>query len=364
MAGKPRDRVGQVYSDGETSITITSISDRRGKSGEAYWNGQCSCGKMRYEIAGSHLFHGFRKSRKSVCSCLDCANKKKSDIAIDNNQKSEEKRREDANMRREVLRGAVPEEWFELPLTRTEANQLGVAQYFSAEPCSAGHQVPRQSDGSCMECKRLDMARRRATPEGKAKVREYSKRRWADPEVRAKAQAQRAAWAKTEQGRASLRKSFRSFYTEHRDRLMTEHAAYLRRRTKSDPAFRLRRNLASRIYQALKNQKTTKDSTTMKLVGCDLQSFVEFIEAQFEEWMSWENMGDWHVDHVRPCASFDLSVPEQQSVCFNWRNLQPLDGDENYEKRDGYTPADEEAWIERMQALGYEGELFLRYEET
>ena len=145
---------------------------------------------------------------------------------------------------------------------------------------------------------------------------------------------------------------------------MEKHAAYQRERTKSDPVFRLRRNLGSRIYQALKYHKTVKTRNTMNLVGCDLQSFVDFIEAQFEEWMSWENMGDWHVDHVRPCASFDLSVPEQQSVCFNWRNLQPLDGDENYEKRDGYTPADEEAWIERMQALGYEGELFLRYEET
>ena len=61
MAGKPRDRVGQVYSDGETSITITSISDRRGKSGEAYWNGQCSCGKMRYEIPGSHLFDELKR---------------------------------------------------------------------------------------------------------------------------------------------------------------------------------------------------------------------------------------------------------------------------------------------------------------
>ena len=87
-------------------------------------------------------------------------------------------------------------------------------------------------------------------------------------------------------------------------------------------------------------------------------------ETLFEEWMNWENMGEWHVDHVRPCASFDLSDPQQQSVCFNWRNLQPLNGNENYEKRDSYTATDEEAWIERMQALGYEGELFLRYEET
>ena len=81
--------------------------------------------------------------------------------------------------------------------------------------------------------------------------------------------------------------------------------------------------------------------------------------------MNWDNYGrdGWHVDHFRPCASCDLNDEEQQLVCFNWRNLAPLDSFENYSKGDNYEPHDEAAWSYLMRELGYEGELFLLFEE-
>jgi len=60
---------------------------------------------------------------------------------------------------------------------------------------------------------------------------------------------------------------------------------------------------------------------------------------------------------------FDLFDKEQRKVCFNYRNLQPLWAEDNLSKSDDYTPLEELAWVERMQSLGYEGELFLKYEE-
>ena len=71
----------------------------------------------------------------------------------------------------------------------------------------------------------------------------------------------------------------------------------------------------------------------------------------------------WHVDHIRPCASFDLTDKKQQLVCFNWRNLRPMWGAENISKSDNYDPADEVEWAYMMRELGYEGELFLLFEE-
>lgn len=51
--------------------------------------------------------------------------------------------------------------------------------------------------------------------------------------------------------------------------------------------------------------------------------------------MTWENYGPvWHVDHIRPCASFDLQDPAQQRECFNFKNLQPLFAKENLKKGD------------------------------
>ena len=48
--------------------------------------------------------------------------------------------------------------------------------------------------------------------------------------------------------------------------------------------------------------------------------------------MTWKNHGIWHVDHIRPCASFDLTKDEEQRECFHYKNLQPLWGPDNLAK--------------------------------
>ena len=54
---------------------------------------------------------------------------------------------------------------------------------------------------------------------------------------------------------------------------------------------------------------------------------------------------------------------EQQLVCFNWRNLRPMWAAENISKSDDYDPADEVDWAYMTRELGYDGELFLLFEE-
>lgn len=74
----------------------------------------------------------------------------------------------------------------------------------------------------------------------------------------------------------------------------------------------------------------------MELVGCSIDKLKQHLESKFTEGMSWDNYGDWHVDHIKPCASFDLSDPEQQRLCFNYKNLQPLWAADNLSKGDSY----------------------------
>lgn len=98
--------------------------------------------------------------------------------------------------------------------------------------------------------------------------------------------------------------------------------AYCAHRYHTDPVFRLTKILRARLYDALNGR--TKSAATVELVGCPVSALLPHLEAQFLPGMSWENYGEWHVDHRRPCASFDLSDPEEQRACFHFTNLQPL----------------------------------------
>ncbi len=97
---------------------------------------------------------------------------------------------------------------------------------------------------------------------------------------------------------------------------------YQRNRRKADLCYRIKRNLRIRVWGALKG--INKSTPTLELIGCDIKEFRKHIERQFVEGMSWDNYGEWEVDHIRPCASFDLTDTEEQSVCFHYSNTQPL----------------------------------------
>ena len=117
-----------------------------------------------------------------------------------------------------------------------------------------------------------------------------------------------------------------SFHIERRNK-------YIRNRKKTDPIFKLTANLRRRTLLALKGQ--LKSAPTMKLIGCTVDELRRHIESQFEPWMTWKNHGLWHMDHIKPCAKFDLTDPEQQRICFNWSNLQPLERMANLRKGAG-----------------------------
>jgi len=112
-------------------------------------------------------------------------------------------------------------------------------------------------------------------------------------------------------------------------------AAYLRKRYSENSQFRLAQLLRTRIRRALVKQNATKRNSTTCLVGVSFQELRAHLEKQFRPGMTWENHGTiWEIDHIRPCASFDLSDFEQQKICFHYSNLQPLFSEENRKKGD------------------------------
>jgi len=95
-----------------------------------------------------------------------------------------------------------------------------------------------------------------------------------------------------------------------------------KRRRSNDPHFKLIENLRHAVYTKLKQQKC---SSSIKYLGCDIKSYKSYLESKFLPEMSWENYGEiWEIDHIRPCASFDLTILEEQQKCFHYTNTQPL----------------------------------------
>ena len=117
---------------------------------------------------------------------------------------------------------------------------------------------------------------------------------------------------------------------ENREHHNAYQRSYINERRKVDINFRLLKQMRSRMSNALK--RNYKSAKTMELTGCTMEFLRAYLESKFEDGMSWDNYGVWHVDHIIACANFDLSDPEQQRICFHYTNLQPMWGEQNLKK--------------------------------
>lgn len=102
-------------------------------------------------------------------------------------------------------------------------------------------------------------------------------------------------------------------------------------RSLSDSA-RIAKNLRKRVYNAFKRSSARKYGKTRDLIGCSGKELVEYISSKFLPGMTLENYGEWHIDHIKPVASFDLRDQDQCRQCFGFRNLQPLWRHDNLSK--------------------------------
>lgn len=122
----------------------------------------------------------------------------------------------------------------------------------------------------------------------------------------------------------------KEYNLRNRDVLNEKSCERNKQRRKIDPVFVLIRRERVRVYDALKGIR--KSAKTETLLGCSYQCFREYIESKFCDGMTWQNIGLWHIDHIRPLCSFDLSDPEQQKQAFNYTNQQPLWSRDNLKK--------------------------------
>lgn len=147
------------------------------------------------------------------------------------------------------------------------------------------------------------------------------------------------------ENRDKLKDYSRIYYREHREKALGWWKDYYKKNKKSiiakqtqrgrekyhsDIQFRLRKLLRVRFRDVLRGR--LKQNSILDLLGCSIEELKCYLEKQFQPGMFWSNQGLWHIDHIIPLASFDLTKQEDLEKAFHFNNLQPLWANDNIRK--------------------------------
>lgn len=129
-----------------------------------------------------------------------------------------------------------------------------------------------------------------------------------------------------------MKQEHRDYYFNNKEKMINYSNEWRKKQRRINPNFKLKTSIRSRILKTIK--RGCKHLPSENLLGCNWRTAREHIESLWEEGMTWENHGlyGWHIDHIIPCAAFDLTKEEEQKKCFHYTNLQPLWAKENLRK--------------------------------
>lgn len=180
-------------------------------------------------------------------------------------------------------------------VSRVEAKELGLTRYFEGTECKRGHISERSAaNNQCMGC-----------CEDKRKTESY-------------------------------RRGKSEYYKKNKDWLMTNNVRRQRERYSENPNYKCSvaaRNMLKRILKSTGNQKNNK---SVKILGYSPHELRSHIELLWLDGMSWENYGEWHIDHIKPVSLMISEGVSDPSIINALSNLQPLWAEDNFKKRDSF----------------------------
>lgn len=155
---------------------------------------------------------------------------------------------------------------------------------------------------------------------------------WKEIEFRSKSKNREKVLARMRSNHAAnadkRRHNMRCYYSSNKEAILESR--------KKNPNFRISKTLRSRISCAINRAKsgTRKQGSAVKDLGCTVGELIAYLEQQFEPGMNWSNhaVDGWHIDHVIPLSSFDLSDIDQFKKACHYTNLQPLWAPKNLSK--------------------------------
>ena len=160
-----------------------------------------------------------------------------------------------------------------------------------------------------------------------------SKRKWTDEQkqhIKKQREKQKKRWLTKE-----YKDARRKWVDANRERINSKKLRYHNMRLK-DPVYLLKRSIRNRFKAAIRN--LCKSGSAVDNLGCSIDELKSYLESKFQPGMTWINYGKggWHIDHIKPLSSFDLTKIEELREACNYKNLQPLWAKDNLMKGSKY----------------------------
>jgi len=181
--------------------------------------------------------------------------------------------------------------------------------------------------GSCKICRHTEKAEYVAR--NKEKVDEYHRQYRADNIEQIKSRRK----VKYQGDKEALGVRRRELYVKNHAHIRKRIAARHAERMRTEPEYVLRRAVRARTGAAVKSIGE-KSAGSLEYLGCSISELKTHLESQFKPGMSWDNYGyyGWHIDHIKPISSFNLTIETELAQACHYTNLQPLWAKENFSK--------------------------------
>ena len=143
------------------------------------------------------------------------------------------------------------------------------------------------------------------------------------------------AYAKANRDKIKVQQ--KAYREANKDKIKLEKKAYKDNKLKTDIQYKLSHNLRTRLRNTIKGNY--KAGSAVRDLGCSIEKLKQHLESKFQPGMTWDNwtFDGWHIDHIKPLASFDLTDRQQLLEACHYTNLQPLWAIDNLSKGDSVT---------------------------
>ena len=218
-------------------------------------------------------------------------------------------------------------------ISKKDAKIKGFKKYYTGGECLRGHVSERYISGGCVECsneKNHSEYTRQYYKDHKSEYSERGKKHYRENIEDYKARSH----VNYENDKESVSSRHKKYIKDNR--LSLNEKIIIRKKT--DIQFKLATGLRDRTIKAVKGE--FKGGSAVSDLGCSIGEFKFYIEGKFKPGMSWDNWSKtgWHLDHIKPLSSFDLTNRKEFLVACNYKNIQPLWAADNLSKAAKYEP--------------------------